>query len=80
MATQLPQLPNIRRLSSRGQYYLIGQDRERLLIDKEEGRPIWSESLKSALATENSTIKTVPLTHWHPDPNLGSARSTEHLS
>ncbi|KKZ67403.1 hypothetical protein EMCG_06931 [[Emmonsia] crescens] len=75
MAMQLLQLSDVERLSSRvirildagTNTYLIGQGHERLLIDTGEGRPIWSESLKSTLENEKATIKTALLTHWHPD-------------
>ncbi|OAX80995.1 hypothetical protein ACJ72_04672 [Emergomyces africanus] len=83
MAVQLPQLPEVERLSDRvirilggnpGKFtlqgtntYLIGQGHERLLIDTGEGYPIWSENLKATLENENATIKTTLLTHWHPD-------------
>ncbi|KLJ08133.1 hypothetical protein EMPG_16422 [Blastomyces silverae] len=83
MAMQLPQLPDVERLSDRvirilggnpGKFtlqgtntYLIGKGHERLLIDTGEGRAIWSENLKATLESEKATIKTALLTHWHPD-------------
>ncbi|KAK2803539.1 hypothetical protein FQN50_006974 [Emmonsiellopsis sp. PD_5] len=83
MATQLPPLSDVERLSDRvirilggnpGKFtlqgtntYLIGQGPSRLLIDTGEGRPIWSQTLKSVLAEEQATIQTALLTHWHPD-------------
>ncbi|KAK2777644.1 Beta-lactamase-like protein 2 [Onygenales sp. PD_12] len=83
MATQLPPLSDVERLSDRvirilggnpGKFtlqgtntYLIGHGPSRLLIDTGEGRPIWSETLKSVLAEEQATVQTALLTHWHPD-------------
>ncbi|PGH07931.1 hypothetical protein AJ79_06139 [Helicocarpus griseus UAMH5409] len=100
MATQLPKLPDVERLSERhgglisnrpwegfGEFiiirflsfpnhpftlqgtntYLIGRGPSRLLIDTGEGRPVWSKSLQATLASENASVKTALLTHWHPD-------------
>ena len=83
MATQLPHLPDIERLSPRvirilggnpskftlqgTNTYLVGKGPKRILIDTGIGNRIWPPSLQKALADENATIDRVILTHWHPD-------------
>ncbi|KAF2237457.1 metallo-beta-lactamase domain-containing protein [Viridothelium virens] len=83
MATNLPHLPDVQRLSPHvfrilggnpGKFtlqgsntYLLGTGSSRLLIDTGEGRPQWRSSLSSLLASESATISTCLLTHWHPD-------------
>ncbi|OQO01634.1 hypothetical protein B0A48_12670 [Cryoendolithus antarcticus] len=83
MATQLPDLPPVARLSPRvirilggnpSKYtlqgtntYLIGTGRERLLIDTGHGLPAWKESVKKVLDDEKAEVSKVILTHWHPD-------------
>lgn len=80
---ELPDLPDIKRLSSRvirvlggnpSKYtlqgtdtYLIGQGPRRILLDTGEGKRAWSESLKKVLADESASIDQILLTHWHPD-------------
>ncbi|KAF2869179.1 beta-lactamase-like protein [Massariosphaeria phaeospora] len=83
MTEALLPLPTVERLSSRvirvlggnpGKFtlqgtntYIVGHGPQRLLIDTGEGAPGWLASLKSVLATEQATITTALLTHWHPD-------------
>lgn len=47
--------------------YIVGQGSKRLLIDTGEGKPEWIASIKSVLKSENITIDTAILTHWHHD-------------
>lgn len=47
--------------------YLIGTGPSRILLDTGEGKPAWAATLSSVLKSENATIETVLLTHWHPD-------------
>jgi ribonuclease/clavin/mitogillin len=47
--------------------YLIGHGPTRLLLDTGEGKPTWLTTLKSLLLSENTSISSVLLTHWHPD-------------
>ncbi|TID14324.1 hypothetical protein E2P81_ATG09203 [Venturia nashicola] len=51
--------------------YLIGTGPTRILIDTAEGKPTWISHIKKTLSTENATISTVLLTHWHPDHTGG---------
>ncbi|KAF2144535.1 uncharacterized protein K452DRAFT_266438 [Aplosporella prunicola CBS 121167] len=83
MATSLPALPEVERLSSRvirilggnpGKFtlqgtntYIVGQGPRRMLIDTGEGKPSWAESLKRVLKEENATLGCAILTHWHHD-------------
>ena len=94
MTEQLPELPNIQRLSPRvvrvlggnpGKFtlqgtntYLVGQGSKRTLIDTGEGRPVWAESLKKALSDEGASIERIILTHWHPD-HVGGVRDALKL-
>lgn len=49
--------------------YLLGppNSRARLLIDTAQGLPTWLTNLSSVLRTENATITTCLITHWHHD-------------
>lgn len=83
MATPLPQLPAIERLSPRiirvlggnpGKFtlqgtntYIIGTGRTRILLDTGEGRSSWQPLISSVLTSEAATISCVLLTHWHHD-------------
>jgi len=83
MATQLPYLPEVERLSSRvirilagnpGKFtlqgtntYLIGTGSRRLLIDTGEGKDSWIKALSQTLKEENATVSDTLLTHWHGD-------------
>ncbi|EHA50072.1 lactamase [Pyricularia oryzae 70-15] len=83
MATQLPHLPEVERLSpacvrilggNPGKFtlqgtntYLVGTGRGRILVDTGEGRSSWITALTRALREEDATVTDVILTHWHPD-------------
>ncbi|KAL9127180.1 MAG: hypothetical protein Q9217_003888 [Psora testacea] len=83
MATPLPLLPQIEKLSPRvirilggnpskfslqgTNTYLIGTGSSRLLIDTGEGKPSWPTALSSVLKSEGTTVSHALLTHWHPD-------------
>lgn len=83
MATQLPKLPEITKLSSRvirilagnpGKFtlqgtntYLVGTGRQRLLIDSGDGLPSWIKNLQDVLKQENASIETALISHWHHD-------------
>ncbi|KAK2757716.1 hypothetical protein FQN54_004685 [Arachnomyces sp. PD_36] len=83
MAIQHAALPEVERLSASvirilagnpGKYtlqgtntYLIGRGPSRLLIDTGEGLPSWTTHIKALLTSENATITTALLTHWHYD-------------
>ncbi|MCJ1355403.1 MAG: hypothetical protein MMC33_005394 [Icmadophila ericetorum] len=87
MATQLPPLKDIERLSplvirilggnpskftlQGTNTYLIGLGPQRLLIDTGQGLPSWKSNLSSILESESCTISTALLTHWHEDHTLG---------
>lgn len=95
MAADLPNLPDIERLSSRvlrilggnpGKFtlqgtntYLVGTGPRRILIDTGEGNRIWPETLRKALQQEKSTVEQVLLTHWHPD-HVGGVADVRALS
>jgi glyoxylase-like metal-dependent hydrolase (beta-lactamase superfamily II) len=95
MTEQLPDLPDITRLSPRvvrilggnpSKYtlqgtntYLIGQGPKRLLLDTGEGKPAWAKSLQKALEDENVSIEKIILTHWHPD-HVGGVKDALSLS
>lgn len=95
MATDLPHIADIERLSPRvirilggnpGKFqlqgtntYIVGQGPKRLLIDTGEGKPIWKESLAKVLKDESATIDRVILTHWHPD-HVGGIQDVLQLS
>lgn len=95
MATQLPHLPDIERISPRvvrilggnpskftlqgTNTYLVGQGPKRILIDTGEGNRIWPETLKRALSKENVAIDRIILTHWHPD-HVGGVKDVLALS
>lgn len=92
---ELPDLPDIKRLSSRvirilggnpSKYtlqgtdtYLVGQGSKRILIDTGEGKKIWSDSLKKVLSDESASIDRILLTHWHPD-HIGGVKDAKALS
>ncbi|KAK5734365.1 hypothetical protein LTR17_009029 [Elasticomyces elasticus] len=94
MVEHLPHLPDIERLSPRvvrilggnpskftlqgTNTYLIGQGRDRILLDTGEGNRIWPETLKKALADEDVTVSQVILTHWHPD-HVGGVKDVQSL-
>lgn len=83
MATDLPHLPDVERLSPRivrilggnpGKFqlqgtntYLVGQGKKRILIDTGEGLPIWSKTIEKVLEDEQASVDQVILTHWHHD-------------
>lgn len=83
MTEELPELPDITRLSPRvvrvlggnpskfalqgTNCYLIGQGQKRILIDAGEGKPVWKSSLQKVLSDENASVDRIILTHWHPD-------------
>ncbi|KAI9822345.1 MAG: hypothetical protein M1827_000063 [Pycnora praestabilis] len=89
MATQLVPLQEIERLSTNvirilggnpGKFtlqgtntYLVGQGPRRLLVDTGEGRPAWIQSLQRVLASEQTTVTSCILTHWHHD-HVGGVR------
>lgn len=47
--------------------YLLGTGKQRILIDTGEGNPSWADSIRSILSSEDATISTCLLTHWHHD-------------
>lgn len=51
--------------------YLLGTGRSRILIDTGEGKLSWLTSLRAALDTEDATVESVLVTHWHPDHQGG---------
>ncbi|TLD33789.1 hypothetical protein PspLS_01223 [Pyricularia sp. CBS 133598] len=83
MATPLPHLPEVERLSpacvrilggNPGKFtlqgtntYLVGTGRRRILIDTGEGRSSWITALTRTLREDDATVTDVILTHWHPD-------------
>ncbi|KFZ13205.1 hypothetical protein V501_03816 [Pseudogymnoascus sp. VKM F-4519 (FW-2642)] len=83
MATQLLQLPEVTRLSSRvirilggnpGKFtlqgtntYIVGTGQQRVLIDTGEGRPSWIKAIQAVLLAENATIGSTLISHWHGD-------------
>lgn len=87
MAIQLAQLPEVERLSpicirilggNPGKFtlqgtntYIIGNGRQRLLIDTGEGKPSWIAALKRTLADEEATISKALISHWHGDHQGG---------
>ncbi|KAK4696000.1 endoribonuclease LACTB2, partial [Lecanoromycetidae sp. Uapishka_2] len=81
MATQLPQLPEVERLSPlviRSNTYLIGTGSSRLLIDTGEGKPSWSRLLSSVLSSESTTVSDALVTHWHHD-HVGGIKALSSL-
>ncbi|KAI9710532.1 MAG: hypothetical protein M1820_002668 [Bogoriella megaspora] len=95
MATDLPHLPDITRLSQRvtrilggnpGKFtlqgtntYVLGTGRSRILIDTGEGNPAWRDSLSSFLEDGKATISTCILTHWHLD-HIGGVKDVLSLA
>ncbi|ROV86783.1 hypothetical protein VSDG_10132 [Cytospora chrysosperma] len=87
MAIQLAQLPEVERLSpicirilggNPGKFtlqgtntYILGNGRQRLLIDTGEGKPSWIAALKRTLADEDATISKALISHWHGDHQGG---------
>ncbi|KAI0150648.1 putative metallo-beta-lactamase domain protein [Xylariaceae sp. FL1272] len=87
MASQIPQLSEIERLSpacirilggNPGKFtlqgtntYLVGTGPSRLLVDTGEGRPSWLAALKRVLEQEGATVSAALLTHWHHDHTQG---------
>ena len=83
MATPLPPLPGVQRLSPRvirilgdnpskftlqgTNTYLVGTGGNRLLIDTAQGFPAWRERLYETLDSEHATVSHALLTHWHHD-------------
>lgn len=83
MASNLPHLPEVERLSPAcirilagnpnkftlqgTNTYLVGTGRSRILIDTGEGRPSWIAALTRTLRQEDATVSDVILTHWHGD-------------
>jgi glyoxylase-like metal-dependent hydrolase (beta-lactamase superfamily II) len=49
------------------------------LIDTGEGKPAWAEKLKEVLSSENATLESVIVTHWHPD-HIGGVKDVLQLS
>ena len=47
--------------------YLLGSGSERILLDTGEGRSSWRDALSSTITSEQATIKTALLSHWHHD-------------
>ncbi|KAE9369614.1 putative metallo-beta-lactamase domain protein [Stipitochalara longipes BDJ] len=94
MATQLIPLPEVERLSSTvirilggnpGKFtlqgtntYIVGNGRQRLLVDTGEGKPSWIAALKDTLSKENATIGKAIITHWHQDHTGGIKHLLEH--
>ncbi|EKG16622.1 Beta-lactamase-like protein [Macrophomina phaseolina MS6] len=82
MATSLPPLPEVERLSP-SVIRILGANpgkvglfvsgsfgvcgSKRLLIDTGQGMPAWIASLKKVLQEENASVDHAILTHWHPD-------------
>jgi ribonuclease/clavin/mitogillin len=93
MASSLPDLPSITRLSPSivritggnpskftlqgTNTYLVGTGAKRILIDTGEGKPVWADRLRQVLRDENASIGTVLLTHWHHDHVGGVAQVRE---
>ena len=91
---ELPDLPDIKRLSPRvirilggnpSKYtlqgtntYLIGQGSERILLDTGEGKAVWTDSLRKALSDESASIDRILLSHWHPD-HVGGVQDAKSL-
>jgi ribonuclease/clavin/mitogillin len=94
MASQLPDLPAITKLSPRvirilggnpSKYtlqgtntYLIGTGPNRTLLDTGHGIPVWINSIKQVLKDENAQVNKVILTHWHPD-HVGGVKDIREL-
>ena len=94
MTEELPDLPDITRLSPRiirvlggnpskftlqgTNTYIIGTGSKRILLDTGEGKPVWKSSLKKALEDENASIDRIILTHWHPD-HVGGVKDALQL-
>ena len=92
---ELPELPDIKRVSSRvirvlggnpSKYtlqgtdtYIVGQGSKRILIDTGEGKPAWADSIKKVLSDESASIDQILLTHWHPD-HIGGLRDAKQLA
>lgn len=82
-AMSLIELPDVKRLSpvcirilggNPGKFtlqgtntYLLGTGQRRILIDSGEGRPSWAAKLNEVLESENATVDTLLISHWHLD-------------
>lgn len=87
MAVQLTHLAEVERLSpvcirilggNPGKFtlqgtntYILGNGRQRLLIDTGEGKPSWIAALRRTLADENATVSEALISHWHGDHQGG---------
>lgn len=94
MATQLPHLPEVERLSAScirilggnpGKFtlqgtntYLVGTGSSRLLVDTGEGKPSWIGNLRRVLTQEKATVEKALITHWHPDHVSGIPQLLEY--
>ncbi|KAE9988926.1 hypothetical protein EG328_005636 [Venturia inaequalis] len=59
--------------------YLVGSGPTRILIDTGEGQPSWISNIKKTLSSENATLESVILTHWHRD-HVGGVKDVLTLS
>ncbi|KFY26135.1 hypothetical protein V491_01454 [Pseudogymnoascus sp. VKM F-3775] len=47
--------------------YIVGTGQQRVLIDTGEGRPSWIKAIQAVLLSENATIASTLISHWHGD-------------
>ncbi|CAF0920830.1 unnamed protein product [Adineta ricciae] len=51
--------------------YLIGNGRNRILLDAGQGVPEYVNVLKTAMSKDNLSLQAILITHWHPDHVCG---------
>ncbi|UJR31391.1 hypothetical protein I4U23_018885 [Adineta vaga] len=51
--------------------YLIGNGKNRILLDAGQGVPEYIDGLKNAMTKDNISLQAILITHWHPDHIYG---------